>query len=90
MKLHIATLLKHDEYFVSHERTFVAHGPNGLACQVYDYLSENIPEDEENPFDFTSILIECTNGNEKGEPLSMGVDTDLCHEYLLTTKVIEI
>jgi len=89
MKLYIATLIKHDEHFISHEHTFVAYGPNGLACQVYDFLSKGVQDDEENPFDFTSILIECMNGNEGGEPLSIGLDADLCHEYLLSTKVVE-
>ena len=95
MKLYIATLLNHYEYGIDHERTFVAFGPHGLASQVYDYLvhdylSEVSQDEEEHPFDLASIMIECTNGNEGGEPLSMGVDTDLCHEYLLTTKVTEI
>jgi hypothetical protein len=89
MKLYIATLLCHNEYGIDHAKTFIAHDPDGLACQVYDWLSDGV-DDEENPYDFTSILIECTNGNEGGEPLSMGVDTDLCHEYLLTTKITEI
>ena len=90
MKLYIATILKHDEYFVSHERTFVEKTSEDLANKVYDYLSEDVEEDEENPFDPASILVECTNGNEGGEPLSMGLDTDLRNEFLLATKVVEI
>lgn len=84
MKLFIATIAKHDEYFFSHERTFTAPTAEELANKLYDYLSEEIP------VDLIDLVIECTNGNEKGEPLSQGVDADLCHEYLLFTSIQEV
>jgi len=84
MKLYIATIVKHDEYFTSHDRTFTAKSAEELANQVYDYLVE------ETPADYESILIECTNGNEKGEPLSQGLDEDLCTEWLVFTSIVEL
>ena len=85
MKLYIATLIKHDEYFVSAE-TFVSDTAEGVASKVVNFL-----DGEEVPHDPDDILLECGNGNQHGagEPLSIGVDTDLCREYLLTTKVTE-
>lgn len=84
MKLYIATIANHAEYEISHECTLVATSANELASKVYDYLSEEIP------VDLTDLVIECSNGNQHGEPLSQGVDTDLCHEYLLFTSIQEV
>ena len=84
MKLYIATIIKHYEFGIE-PTTFVSGTSTGAMVQVCDYL-----DDEGAPYDSTDILIECENGNQHNEPLSIGVDTDLCHEYLLTTKVIEI
>ena len=86
MRLYIATLIKHDEYFISAE-TFVSETSEGVASQVAKHLDA-----EEIPYDHSDILLECGNGNQHGagEPLSIGVDTDVCHEYLLTTKVVEV
>ena len=86
MKLYIATLIKHDEYFISAE-IFYADTPDGVACQVADILDR-----EEIPYDYSDILMECETGNTSSPasgPLSIGLDTDLCHEYLLTTRVVE-
>ena len=94
MKLYIATLIKHDEYFVSAEtfvsdtaETFVSDTAEGVASKVVNFLDgEEVPHD---PYD---ILLECGRGNQDGagEPLSIGVDADLCREFLLTTKVAEV
>ena len=85
MKLYIATLIKHDEYDIT-AKTFVGKTPQGVAVKVSDYLDN----EQEVPYDFCDILTECENGNEKGEPLSIGADTDLCHEFLLTTSIQEV
>lgn len=84
MKLYIATLILHAEYEIS-ATTFADTSAEDLASKVCDYLDE-----EGAPYDPMDVLIECKNGNQHNEPLSIGADTDLCHEYLLTTKVTEI
>jgi len=85
MKLYIATLIKHDEYFIT-AQTFTATTADGVACQVADLLDR-----EDIPYEYSDILSECSRSNqsEASGPLSIGIDTDLCHEYLLTTKVVE-
>ena len=86
MRLYIATLIKHEDGFISAE-TFVSEKAGGVASKVAKRL-----EEEDVPFDPADILLECVNGNlhGAGEPLSIGVDTDVCHEYLLTTKIAEV
>ena len=86
MKLYIATLILHAEYEIT-ATTFVAESSNLLASQVIDYL-----EADDTPFDSTDILMECENGNQQSwnEPLSIGADTDLSREYLLTTTIKEV
>lgn len=84
MKLYIATLILHAEYEIT-ATTFVAESSNLLASQVIDYL-----EADDTPFDSTDILMECENGNQHNEPLSIGADTDLSREYLLTTAIKEV
>lgn len=86
MKLYIATLINHNEYGIN-AKTFVDTSVVDLAVNVCKVLDE-----EDLPFDPDDILIECKNGNQHGagEPLSVGVDTDYCREFLLTTKVTEI
>ena len=85
MKLYIATLILHAEYEIS-ATTFADTSAEDLAFQVCEYLDK----EGETPYDPVDIIIECENGNQHNEPLSIGADTDLCHEYLLTTKVTEI
>lgn len=85
MKLYIATIALHNEDGISHERTFASKDRVILTAQVGAFLdTEGVPHDH---FD---IFHECSIGNEKGEPLSLGVDTDLCREYLLFTSIQEV
>lgn len=92
MKLYIGTLIERSEQFEPTIITLVSESSAGLANQIDDSLSLiEQGREVEIPRDFVDILIECENGNQDSEPLSIGEDSPFAEvEFLLSTTIKEI
>ena len=89
-KIYIGTLIEvgHDsgQTFV---QTHTASDAYALAAKIENAL--NIEREETGldiVFDWLDLLIECTNGNQHNEPLSIDIEGEpYGHEFLLSTKI---
>lgn len=88
MKHYIGTIIEKCADGQIFAQTYVSGTECGLAVLLDDAL---ITEEEERgieiPRDFCDILAECTLGNQNSEPLSLGEDADLSHEFLISTTI---
>ena len=92
-KLHIATLVERYDYQVAIRATIhAATGPK-LAADVIKFLdTEFDPCDELSSnvnYDAKKILMECTEGNSGGNPLTIEFEGEDDHELFLSVHVID-
>lgn len=91
MKIYIGTLIEKctdGQVFI---QTHVSRDHYGLAIMIDNaFRTEERERSIEIPRDIGDILCECERGNQTDEPLSIGEDQDLAHEFLLSTVIKEV
>ena len=93
MKVYIGTLIEKcadGQLFI---QTHAAKSAIELAMAIeYALRTEENERGIDIPRDVNDIKLECSRDNQSwgGDPLSIGDDIDLTHEFLLSTKIVDL